>query len=84
MPIYEYYCYECANEFQLLRTFAQADEAAPCPTCGKGSERQLSTFSFKSNSFTAPRLKHTNTKPLRSYNRQPGNQQQTSPVQHEG
>ena len=69
MPIYEYYCSQCNDEFQLLRAFSEADELAPCPTCGQGGERQLSTFSFKSNSFTAPRLKHTNSKPLRSYNR---------------
>lgn len=71
MPIYEYYCAQCNDEFQLLRAFSEADELAPCPTCGQGGERQLSTFSFKSNSFTAPRLKHTNTKPLRSYSPRP-------------
>ena len=71
MPIYEYFCAGCAGEFQLLRPFSKADEPAPCATCGNPAERQLSTFSFKSNSFTAPHLKHSTTKPLRSYNRQP-------------
>ena len=71
MPIYEYYCARCGCEFQLLRPYSKADDPALCATCGEAGERQLSTFSFKSNSFTAPRLQHSTTKPLRSYNRQP-------------
>ncbi len=71
MPIYEYYCASCGEEYQLLRAIAQADEPALCASCGKPGRRQLSTFSFKSNSFTAPKLKHSNAKPLRSYDRRP-------------
>ena len=71
MPIYEYYCAGCGEEFQLLRSIAQSDESALCATCGKPGQRQLSTFSFKSNSFTAPKLKHSNAKPLRSHDRRP-------------
>ena len=68
MPIYEYYCAECDAEFELLRPVSKATESAPCAACGQPGERQLSTFSFKSNSFTAPHLKHSTTKPLRSHN----------------
>ncbi|PKB78730.1 MAG: hypothetical protein BZY88_17000 [SAR202 cluster bacterium Io17-Chloro-G9] len=67
MPIYEYYCSNCGGEYELLRPVSQATETAPCATCGEPGERQLSTFSFKSNSFTAPNLKHSTTKPLRSH-----------------
>ena len=69
MPIYEYYCAKCDAEYELLRPVSKATETAPCPTCGGPGDRQLSTFSFKSNSFTAPHLKHSTTKPLRSHNK---------------
>ena len=69
MPIYEYYCSKCDAEFELLRPVSNSAESAPCATCGQPCERQLSTFSFKSNSFTAPHLKHSTTKPLRSHNK---------------
>ena len=66
MPIYEYYCADCNQEFEALRPASQSQEPAPCKTCGQPSKRQLSTFSFKSNTFTAPKLKPA-TKPMRSY-----------------
>ena len=71
MPIYEYYCSKCDTEYELLRPVAQAKESAPCATCAQPGERLLSSFSFKSNSFTAPHLKHSTTKPLRSHNMPP-------------
>ena len=66
MPIYEYYCVSCNQEFEALRPASQSQELAPCKQCGEASERQLSTFSFKSNTFTAPKLKPA-TKAMRSY-----------------
>ena len=66
MPIYEYYCAECNIEFEALRPASKAGDPADCKTCGKPAERQLSTFSFKSNTFTAPKLKPA-AKPRRSY-----------------
>ena len=71
MPIYEYYCANCKAEYELLRPVSKADETAPCQTCGQPGERQLSSFSFKSDTFTSPKLKEPNRKPLRSYNRDP-------------
>lgn len=70
MPVYEYYCSSCDAEFQTLRPISKADEPAPCKTCGTSGQRQLSTFSFKSNTFSAPRLKLA-TKPFRSHNQEP-------------
>ncbi len=67
MPIYEYYCAKCNIEFEALRPASKADEPVACKTCNRPGERQLSTFSFKSNTFTAPKLKPA-TKPRRSYN----------------
>ena len=66
MPIYEYYCADCNLEYEAIRPAAQADAPAPCKTCQQPGQRQLSTFSFKSNTFTAPKLKPA-AKPKRSY-----------------
>ena len=66
MPIYEYYCANCNIEFEALRPASRSNEPAECKVCGSESERQLSTFSFKSNTFTAPKLKPA-TRARRSY-----------------
>ncbi len=68
MPIYEYYCAKCDEEFDRMRPVSQMDEPAPCATCGQPGQRLLSNFSFKSNSFTAPKLKPVKRKPFRSHN----------------
>ncbi len=66
MPIYEYYCANCRLEFEAIRSAAQSDAPVFCKSCGQPGQRQLSTFSFKSNTFTAPKLKPP-SKPRRSY-----------------
>ena len=66
MPIYEYYCANCKLEFEALKPVSQVDYAANCRNCNEPGERLLSTFSFKSNTFTAPKLKPA-TKPRRSH-----------------
>ena len=66
MPIYEYYCSTCKQEFEALKSLSQADGPANCKTCSAPGERLLSTFSFKSNTFTAPKLKPA-TKPRRAH-----------------
>ena len=68
MPIYEYYCANCDAEFDRMLPVSQMDEPAPCATCGQAGQRLLSTFSFKSNSFTSPKLKPAKRKPFRSHN----------------
>ena len=66
MPIYEYYCADCNTEYEAIRPASQADAPVPCKICNRPGQRQLSTFSFKSNTFTAPKLKPA-AKPKRSY-----------------
>lgn len=66
MPIYEYYCAHCNREFEAIRPAPQADAPSPCKTCQQPGQRQLSTFSFKSSTFTAPKLKRA-AQPKRSY-----------------
>ena len=71
MPIYEYYCAKCHAEFESIRTAARADDPNPCKTCGGPTQRQLSNFAFKSNTFTSPRFKASTQRPLRSYDQAP-------------
>lgn len=47
MPIYEYICKGCDNEFELL---IRHDTTAACPSCeGENIERQLSLNVIKSS-----------------------------------
>lgn len=51
MPIYEYCCLDCRDEFELLRSFIQVDEAALCPICNGEARRVISAFaSFSKDS----------------------------------
>ena len=45
MPIYEYTCTSCLNQFERLRPMNRMDDPAPCPECDGDSQRQLSVFS---------------------------------------
>ena len=56
MPVYEYYCESCNLEFELIRPVSKIDDPAPCATCKQNGQRQLSNFSFKSKTFSAPKL----------------------------
>lgn len=53
MPIFEFRCKKCGEEFEEL--VSGANEKVACPACGKKStERKLSTFAFKSGSTFVP------------------------------
>ena len=43
MPLYEYYCEECDNVFEALRSLRQSEEAAACPKCGGDADRIMPT-----------------------------------------
>ena len=47
MPIYEYFCPKCKREFELRRSFAEADKPSFCPQCGSDAERLISVFASK-------------------------------------
>ena len=48
MPIYEYMCSKCNNEFEYL--MLGGDSAVSCPDCdGKNVERLMSACSFTSS-----------------------------------
>ena len=57
MPIYEYHCAGCGAEFESIRPVSRADAPSACPACGQPATRQISGFSFKSDTFTAPQLR---------------------------
>ena len=45
MPIYEYRCRNCGNEFELLRRLSESDDDIVCEKCGaKQAEKLFSTF----------------------------------------
>ncbi len=46
MPIYEYSCLDCGNDFEAL--VFRSSEKICCPNCQKENlERKMSTFAFK-------------------------------------
>jgi putative FmdB family regulatory protein len=51
MPIFEYVCKDCANQFEL---FVQSSTKIECPTChSKKLEKQLSVFAAVSKGATS-------------------------------
>jgi len=46
MPIYEYKCKTCGHTTEKLRSFREADEAAPCEKCQGETKRTISKTSF--------------------------------------
>ena len=58
MPIYEYRCPGCGYEFETIRPVSRADAPIDCKVCGMPATRQISNFSFKSDTFTSPKLRN--------------------------
>jgi putative FmdB family regulatory protein len=49
MPIYEYVCQECQEEFELMRSFKDSDAIATCTYCqSEQTTRKLSLFNASS------------------------------------
>jgi putative FmdB family regulatory protein len=45
MPMYEYRCHACGEDYEDLVRLGTPDEAVACPACGEHfSTRKLSTF----------------------------------------
>jgi len=47
MPLYEYKCPACGEEFEEI-TSASNEDPVECPQCGKKAERQISGFAIGS------------------------------------
>ena len=53
MPIFEYRCETCENQFEKL--VRRADDHVECPSCGKQKlEVKYSTFAARANGTSAP------------------------------
>jgi putative FmdB family regulatory protein len=51
MPIYEYVCKSCKQEFEIIRPMSQKDAPLECEKCGsKKVKRKLSVFSARNES----------------------------------
>lgn len=46
MPIYEFRCKKCAEEFELTKPASQMPRTAKCPSCGARAPRMLSMFAL--------------------------------------
>jgi len=42
MPVYEYFCENCAELFSSLQPMARCSEPLPCPQCANASPRMIS------------------------------------------
>ncbi len=50
MPIYEYACKKCGEDFELFRRLAQMNARAKCTHCGsRATRRKLSLFAVVGN-----------------------------------
>jgi putative FmdB family regulatory protein len=47
MPIYEYLCPQCQNEFELRVSFDEANCTPLCPKCNSQAQRLISSFACK-------------------------------------
>ena len=57
MPIYEYSCTGCGEEFEGFRAISASDADVSCPKCGnKNPKRKLSSFISKSSPGTSGNL----------------------------
>jgi len=50
MPLYEYFCPPCNDQFELLRPVSQMDSPATCPSGHTTNNRVLSLFAPVSKS----------------------------------
>lgn len=45
MPIYEYKCQKCNEQFEMYKPLSASDEMVKCPKCGeKNPKRQISVY----------------------------------------
>ena len=48
MPLYEYHCQECGEDFEKMVRFSEAAHSPQCAVCGSAdTHKQISTFASK-------------------------------------
>jgi putative FmdB family regulatory protein len=51
MPLYEYVCKACGQEFEKMVRITEADTLPECPTCqSRRTQKRLSTFATRGSS----------------------------------
>ena len=53
MPIYQYECESCHEQFDDIRKYDQRDEPAECPECNEPGQRVLAGFAVGGSSGSA-------------------------------
>lgn len=56
MPLYEYYCPPCGEQFEVLRPVSQMNNAATCPSGHTTNNRVLSLFAPLPRGEDAPAM----------------------------
>ena len=52
MPLYEYHCNQCGDEFEKMVPFSEASKKPACPTCqSPDTRKKLSTIAARGNSL---------------------------------
>jgi putative FmdB family regulatory protein len=52
MPLYEYHCNECGEEFEKMVRFSEADLGPTCPTCqSRDTKKKISSFASLGSSL---------------------------------
>jgi putative FmdB family regulatory protein len=56
MPLYEFHCRTCGEDFEEFVFPSEPEDAIPCPSCGTDHpERRLSVFGVGTEGATSPR-----------------------------
>jgi len=50
MAIYEYFCPQCREVFEVMRPMSKADSPAFCPKCKSRGEKLISVFASTADS----------------------------------
>ena len=56
MPIYEYECRICGEEFESFRTLNENDKEINCPMCGEKEVKKVMSRAYAKNSSTRGNL----------------------------
>jgi putative FmdB family regulatory protein len=50
MPLYEYFCAECGEDFEKMVRFSEAGNQPECPSChGSNTHKKISLFASTGN-----------------------------------
>jgi putative FmdB family regulatory protein len=54
MPLYEYHCNECGEEFEKMVRFSEANQSPACPACqSEDTRKKISAIAARGNSLSS-------------------------------